>query len=228
LQALRNTGSPDEVSLSPATLVNVGLYTVPRAARQPDTTITLGTLDARFPNASTQIGDSLFNVHTINVDTFPTPRWYEIDTAGDGVLQSGIFFGTPLSDDFNASIVANDEKDVFVTWTSTKQPIREGPSYFPQIRTSGRLNTDPPNEISSGSVVFESPTFYTSPQWGNYSAITVDPSNPKCAWGVNQTVIPPVPPSAVRTWGTGIFRTCFQIEEEEEEAEGEEDEGEEE
>jgi hypothetical protein len=201
LRALTNSSRPDAAALSDPALVNVGFYTFPPDARQPGTTARLDTLDSRFQNASTQLGNSLFNVHTIDFSGFATPRWYEIDTGVTGVLQSGIFFATPISDDFNPSLTVNEHKDVFVTWSST-EAAREG-GFFPQIRASGRLSTDPPGEISPGSVIFESPTFYTQFRWGDYSAITVDPTFPKCAWGVNEKVESPA------VWGSFIFRTCF-------------------
>jgi len=78
---------------------------------------TLDTLDTRFVSASTQIGTSLFNVHTIALGTFPTPRWYELNVAARVVAQAGVFFGTGTSDDWNASIVVDDTRDVFVTWS---------------------------------------------------------------------------------------------------------------
>lgn len=205
LYALTNSSRPDAAAISGPTPVDVGLYTIPRRARQPDTTATLDTLDARFQNSSRQIGNSLFNVHTINYLDFPTPRWYEIDTAANSVIQRGVFFATASSDDFNPSITVNDDKDVFVTWSSTSaRTSREDDSgYYPQVRASGRLQTDPPNEIPAGSVIFQSPTFYLSGRWGDYSAITVDPTNSKCGWGVNEKVNTPT------VWGSRIFRSCF-------------------
>ncbi|HJY85488.1 MAG TPA: hypothetical protein VKE24_01510, partial [Candidatus Acidoferrales bacterium] len=131
--------------------------------------------------------------------------WYEIDIEAQSVIQSGIFFGASTSDDFNPSIGVNDNKDVFVTWSSTKSLDREGvPGYQAQVRASGRLSIDPPNEIPSGSAVFQSPTFHTLGRWGDYSAVTVDPSNPACAWGVNEK-------GETRSdrWGSFIFRACF-------------------
>src|SRR5262249_7229985 len=150
---------------------------------------TLDTLDTRFQNASTQRGTSLFNVHTINFSTFPTPRWYELDLANHAVVQSGLFFGTETSDDWNPSIVASDSNDVFVTWSSSNLGAGGGhPPYLPQVRASGRLSTDPSGVISPGVVVFESTVPYLSFRWGDYSAVTLDPNNASCAWGVNEKV----------------------------------------
>jgi hypothetical protein len=206
LSALTNTGDPDAVALGPTALVDVGLYNLAPRARQPGTSATLDTLDARFQNAGTQIGNSLFNVHTINFLGFATPRWYEIDTETSSVIQSGILFGATTSDDFNPSIRVNDNKDVFVTWSSTNQGSRTGdPGYQAQVRASGRLDSDPPGTISPGSVVFQSPTFQTLGRWGDYSAISVDPSNTACAWGINEKN-----QEVSNKWGSFIFRTCFQ------------------
>jgi len=192
--------------------VNVGLYNIPPNARQPGTSQVIDTLDARFQNASTQLDDSLFNVHTINVAGFATPRWYEIDTAATNVVQSGLFFTTATSDDFNPSITVNDDKDVSVTWSATDLGSRETGGFFPQIRASGRLHTDPSGVIPSGSLIFQSPTALTgnfdpslnAQRWGDYSAITVDPLALECTWGVNEKV------NAPAQWGSRIFRVCFE------------------
>ena len=167
---------------------------------------TLDTLDTRFVSASTQIGTSLFNVHTIALGTFPTPRWYELNVAARVVAQAGVFFGTGTSDDWNASIVVDDTRDVFVTWSSSNAfGSREGnPPYFPQVRTSARLSTDPAGVISSGVVVFESTLPYVNFRWGEYSATTLDPNGASCAWGVNEKV------NAATTWGSRFFSSCFE------------------
>jgi hypothetical protein len=204
---LTGAGDPATTKLADPFTIDVPTYGIPRSARQPGVSNTLDTLDTRFVNASTQIGTSLFNVHTIALETFPTPRWYELDLATPAVAQTGVFFGTDTSDDWNASIAVNDNSDVFVTWSSSNPVIsRDGnpPSYFAQVRTSGRLSTDPAGVIPSGVVVFESTTPYSIFRWGDYSAITLDPNNASCAWGVNEKI------NAVTTWGSRFFSSCLQ------------------
>jgi hypothetical protein len=212
LFALTNSSRPDATALSGPFFVNVGFYSIPPNARQPGTSAVIDTLDARFQNASTQLGNSLFNVHTINVAGFATPRWYEIDPTTSSIVQRGLFFTTATSDDFNPSITVNDDKDVSVTWSATDLGSRETGGFFPQIRASGRLNTDPPDVIPSGSLIFQSPVALTgnfdpdfnAQRWGDYSAITVDPLVSQCAWGVNEKV------NAPAQWGSRIFRVCFE------------------
>jgi hypothetical protein len=203
---LTGAGDPATTSLSDPYTILVPTYRLPRSAQQFGTFATLDTLDTRFVNASTQIGTSLYNVHTIALGSFATPRWYELDVAAHRVAQRGEFFGGETSDDWNASMVVNDTRDVFVTWTSSVAFGSRGgtPPYFAQVRTSGRLSTDPAGVIPSGLPVFQSTTPYFNFRWGDYSAITLDPNNASCAWGVNEKI------DSAFIWGSRFFSVCLQ------------------
>ena len=125
--------------------------------RSPGTTATLDTSDSRFVNAGTQIGNSLFQVHSINSGGFARCRFYEFDTVNIQVIQTGDFGRSSTSFDFNASIAANRRKDVFVTWSSTDVTNNVNA----EVRYSGRLHTDPLGVIPSpGSLLFGSDTYY--------------------------------------------------------------------
>ena len=183
------------------TNITVPAYAPPADAPQPGTAARLDTLDARFQNASTQVGDRLFNVHTVAVFSFATPQWYEFDTAADTVAFTGQFFASIVSQDFNPSIAANDAGDLFVTWTVTEPGTRLGGGLFPQVRFGGKRDADA--AIGPGTPLFTSPTFYNLGRWGDYSAVTVDPQNPDRAWIVNETVVNPT------TWSTRIGAIGF-------------------
>jgi hypothetical protein len=183
--------------------ITVPFYSAPADAPQPGTAARLDTLDARFQNAGTQVGDRLFQVHTVAVGSFATPQFYEFDTAANAITQSGQFFASIVSQDFNPSIAANDAGDVYVTWTVTEPGTRLGGGIFPQVRFGGRRDTDPPGVIGPGTALFTSPTFYNLGRWGDYSAVTVDPQNPDRAWIVNETVTNPT------TWSTRIGAIGF-------------------
>ncbi|HEY9074566.1 MAG TPA: hypothetical protein VIN67_10585, partial [Desulfobaccales bacterium] len=187
--------------------IAVPTFAIPPYALQYGTTMTLDTSDARFKNASTQIGNSLFQVHTINNNGFPTPKFYEFDTLNKSVIQSGTFFGSSTSDDFNASIAANRYKDVFVTWSSTDQTNKVNA----QVRFSGRLHSDPPGVISGGYKLYGSATYLSGEPsdwdssvqlWGTYSAVSLDPADPRgaTAWIVNEYIL------TNDNWGSRIGR----------------------
>ena len=163
--------------------ITVPSYSVPPSAHQPGTTKLLDTSDSRFVNASTQRGNDLWQTHTIALAGFPVPKFYRLDTSANTVSQSGFYFASATSDDFNASIAANDAGNCFVTWTSTDASVGSNA----QVRLSGKLSADA--GIAAGPNAFTSPTFYhpsadNPERWGDYSAVTIDPLGG--AWLVNE------------------------------------------
>jgi len=181
--------------------ITVPSYSVPPSAHQPGTTKLLDTSDSRFVNASTQSGNDLWQTHTIALGGFPAPKFYRLNTSTNTVSQSGFYFGSATSDDFNASIAANNAGNCFVTWTSTD--VSAGTNA--QVRLSGKFSADA--GISSGPTAFTSPTFYhpsanNLERWGTYSAVTTDPLNPANAWLVNEI-------EGGVIWGSRIVRFGF-------------------
>jgi len=182
MYALQNSGSPT-ISLTGPVDISVPAYAVPPPAPQPGTSQVLDTSDARFVNASTQVGDLLWQVHSIDVANLPTPRWYRISTPAASVLDSGLVFASQTSSDFNASIAANADSDVFLTWTS----VDAAGGINPQVRFAGCDHNDPGCVLGAGTDAFTSPSFFSDDRWGDYSAVTIDPTNPHRAWLVNET-----------------------------------------
>jgi hypothetical protein len=175
------------ISLTGPVSITVPSYSVPPDAHQSGTAKLLDTSDARFENASTQSGNDLWQTHTIALGSFPAPKFYRLDTSTNTISQSGFYFASGTSDDFNASIAANDSGDCFVTWSSTDSSAGKNA----QVRVSGKLSADA--GIAAGPAAFTSPTFYNASadnpeRWGDYSAVTVDPLNASSAWLVNEKV----------------------------------------
>ena len=183
--------------------ITVPSYSVPPDAHQPGTTKLLDTSDSRFVNASTQSGNDLWQTHTIALGGFPAPKFYRLNTSTNTVSQSGFYFASATSDDFNASIAANNAGNCFVTWTSTDASVGRNA----QVRLSGKLSADA--GIAAGPNAFTSPTFYNAsgdnPElWGAYSAVTTDPLNAADAWLVNETVT-----ASSAIWGSRIVHFGF-------------------
>lgn len=213
-----NTANAFQMSFSavPAS-VPVAAYSIPPSADQPLSADFLDTLDARFQNRSIQTGDSLFQTHAIATGSFATPRWYEIDTEGAGantIKQTGHFFEAANSDDWNPSIVANAQRDAFVTWSTT---VGAGAgTHNARMRMSGRAVTDPAGTIPAGIIIFTSavpynPSADTVERWGDYSYVDTDPVGqvfPFCAaneraWGYNEKI------NSATQWGSRYARLGF-------------------
>ena len=210
LYTLANSGGNPPALSGPAPIAVPAYSMPPNALQAPQPTIgfTLDTSDSRFVNASTQIGNSLFQVHAINSGGFARCRFYEFDTLNLKIIQSGDFGSSSTSYDFNAAIAANRHKDVFVTWTST-DPAN---NVNAEVRYSARLHTDPPGVIPSpGMLLFGSATYYSAvttsqeQRWGDYSAVSLDPADNRglTAWIVNERIL------SNGVWGSRIGRIGF-------------------
>jgi hypothetical protein len=213
LYAMRETARPEATSLTLQADVPVEGYRFPPDATQPGSVVTIDTLDARFVNASTQVGKLLYQVHTIAFGAQggpPTPKWYKIDIATNAALVQQFFYASETSNDWNASIAATARDEVFVTWSSD-EPGRLGTN--PEVRISGKQADDP--AIPPGTSVEVSPSPYTANQstgpvrWGDYSAVALDPIGTsgcepfRRAWIANQKAKEP------NVWGTTLARIGF-------------------
>jgi hypothetical protein len=200
LYTLTNSSRPNGIQLTGPVNIAVPAYSVPPSAPQPGTTARLDTLDGRFVNASTQSGNFLWQAHTVALGSFAAPKFYQINTATNALVQSAFFFGTTTSFDFNVSIAANSANDVFVTWTMTDPPR----GTQAQVRFSGfDHNNGTTYVLSPGIAAFTSPTSFNGGRWGDYSAVTVDPRNNRRAWLVNENVL------ANHDWGSRIVGIGF-------------------
>jgi len=197
------TNTSKGTTLTGPVSITVPSYLVPPSAHQPGTTKLLDTSDSRFVNASTQSGNDLWQSHTIALGGFPAPKFYRLNTSTNTVSQSGFYFASATSDDFNASIAANDAGDCFVTWTSTDASVGRNA----QVRLSGKLSAGA--GISAGPTASTSPTFYhpsadNPERWGDYSAVTTDPLNAANAWLVNEKIN-----AGGLLWGSRIVQFGF-------------------
>jgi hypothetical protein len=201
LYTLTNSGRPNMTQLSGPVNIAVPAYAAPPNAPQPGTDYFLPTLDCRFISASSQTGDVLWQVHTIDYLGYAAPRFYQINTATNTVVQSALFYATQTSYDFNASIAANGNNDIFVTWTMT-DPAR---GTYPQVRYSGfDHNNGPTVVLSPGAAAYTSPTWKQFNAWGYTSAVTIDPRYPRRAWLVNETA------RRNHDWGSRIAAIGFE------------------
>lgn len=205
IHTLKDSAYPATQTLT-SSAITVTAYDIPPDAPQPGTTATLDTLDGRFPSNSTQIfdhtdggSDRIFQVHTVNTSGYAMPRFYHLKIPTLSVMESRGFWVSATSHDFNASIAANNTKDMFVTWNSTDP----GAGKQAQIRVSGKLAGE--LDISAGNILKESATYYTGGRWGDHSSVHIDHNtvNMKKAWICNQYIL------SDHSWGTYIGRIDF-------------------
>jgi len=205
---LRNSSRAFAATLDAAT-ITVPAWSVPPPAAQPNSAATLDTLDARFQNASTQNGGMIWQTHTTAYVGYPAPLWYQLNGQTNTLVTSGRFFVFPGSYDWNPSIAANTSGDIFLNWSMTCPSASLGACPNGQLtvraRFSGKLAGDASVTGNAGGFGNSGANVYvqTDGRFGDYSAVTLDPTNPNMAWITNEVI------TSTSTWGSRIARIGF-------------------
>jgi hypothetical protein len=164
----------------------VPAYGIPPNAPQMGSGILIDTLDGRFVNENAQYGDHLWATHTTDDFGFATPRFYDFDTAGAGVntiKQSGDYFATGTSYDWNPSISAHTDGRAYINWSWSSTTA------FPQMAVGGRVAADPAGSVSAAAAAGSAGpiTANGSPsRWGDYSSVDFESSTGIVATAFNE------------------------------------------
>jgi len=152
----------------------------------------LDTLDGRFQNRSYQFGGVLWQTHA-ETNITATPRFYQLNTTLNTTLQTGEYFKTGTSSDFNPHIAANTANSAMVTWTSTDPAVGLNAAVMLGGRTSATsVNTMPVDATPvAGSTSCLADNFdpaFGHQRWGDYSAANLDPAQFGFFWVTNEKI----------------------------------------
>lgn len=165
--------------------VEVGPYTEPPTADQPESESDIDTLGRRLMNADYNDG-SLWTAHTVGAPgtdgEVAAIRWYEIDVASRQLIQSGVY-GEPDKSYFIPTVGSDGDTTVLVHNVS-------GPDTFVRMDVAGRTADFTPGEIEDSVVVQEGESRYDAleesvERWGDYNGVSVDPRTGNF-WTVSQ------------------------------------------
>ena len=179
------------------TLTTGPSYTIPAwtaapAAPQPGSTATLDTLDGRFQSQSLQSRGFIWNIHAENNSGRSAIRWFELATASGTVIHNPIFQTSAIDDLFNPSITTGSGLQGAPGFINASRTIPSTPTTGnPAMVVFYGLNNDATAANWTASLVGTSTTVYSgcNPcRWGDYSTVTVDPTNSGTAWAFNQLV----------------------------------------
>jgi hypothetical protein len=220
LYAMRDSSRPNVTTLfGPYSVSGVPAFAIPPSVVQPSPcgggSNAIDSGDNRFNNASTQDGDKLYQVHTVALGGFSAPRYYIISglsSFSPTVAETGTFFATGTSYDFNASIGEDNSGEMVMTWSVTDPAL----STNAQVKFVGKQAGDPIISGTGGGqgVLLTSGACITGnfdsrfglQRWGDYSQVTPDPSTLTTArkfWMVNETIV------NSSTWGSEFGSVHF-------------------
>src|SRR5438105_12529906 len=145
---------------------------------------------------------SLIVNHSVSVRNVVGVRWYEIrDPGGMAVLAQQ---GTYAPDDgyrWMASAAVDRAGNIGLGFSLSS------PNTLPAIAYTGPLASDPPGEMGQGEGVAASSggSQSSSLRWGDYSSMSVDPTDECTFWYTNEYI----PADGVFNWRTRVF--SFQL-----------------
>ncbi len=188
-----NSGATN-ATLSPSTNILVEAYTTPVDAAQPDGTSTLADNDARFSARVYTVGGVIYAVHNTELNGRAAIRWYRLSAANYALLESGTIADADLDLIF-PSIAANANGVVVIACNgSSAAPNAFISSYAYVGQTVNGVTTFGNSTLlAAGSVnyhdIYEQLEFTVDSRWGDYSTVSVDPSDPNRFWTIQMIPI---------------------------------------
>jgi hypothetical protein len=186
-----NPGATNAV-LAPAVNIFVDAYTTPLNATQPDGTATLADNDTRFSARVYTVGGVIFAVHNIEVNGRAAVRWYRFNAANYALLESGTIADTNL-DLFFPSIAANANGVVVIACNGCSLDTFVSAYAYAGQTVNGVTAFGSSLLLASSSVNYHdlAEQLGTADQsrWGDYSAVSVDPSDPARFWTIQMLPI---------------------------------------
>ncbi len=167
-----------------------------RCIPQPGTTLKLESLSDRlmFRVQYRNFGSyqTLVTSHSVNADGLGNAgmRWYELRSSGTGlwtIYQQGTYAPNTTSR-WMGSAAMNAQGDIALGYTAS-----DAVSVYPSVRYTGRRASDTPGlmTIPEQTVVngAASQTNSSYGRWGDYSGMTVDPSDDITFWYTNEYIL---------------------------------------
>jgi len=207
--AISNAGGPGGAVLGAPASIAVPSYFVPINPPQPDPAANdLDDGDARFSAMVRQVGSVIYAVHGVEANPLKDTngfwsgqaaiRWYKINAADHSIIQSGTL-SDPVRHYFFPSIAANADGTVVIGCNGCGTNSLVSSYAFVGETVSGVTTFGPPLLLKGGSASYK----YTQPsygasRWGDYSATSVDPTDPTRFWTIQMV------PSAPQVYFTQI------------------------
>ena len=212
--AVENVTSNTNASLTDATWIPVAPYMVPDNSDfgsplltplQPDGTSQLQANDARFCAKVYAVKGVIYAVHNTEYNGHLAIRWYRINAATHALLEMGTITYQDL-DLFFPSIAVNTNGVIVIGCNGSSGSSFVSSYAFVGAVNGGTTTFDGPYLLQSGAVSYhgddeleasllDMPAFS---RWGDYSATSVDPSDPNIFWTIQ------IYPSDTDVWSTQI------------------------
>jgi len=145
--------------------------------------------------------------HTVRIADYQSGiRWYELRrTSGDWSMYQQSTYAPDSNSRWMGSMALDSAGNIALGYSVS------GPGLFPSVRYTGRMKNDPLGQMTiAEQSIIEGGGAQTHPastyaRWGDYSSMTIDPSNPSIFWYTQQYY----PVTADYDWHTRISSFTF-------------------
>lgn len=209
-----NAGNPANPTFNSATTFNPQATFWPDVARQPNANLPLDPVDDRFGAVTYQVGDLIYAVHAISVDSSGNAADPNFNTTTDGIrltifsdslnsiVKEATWFNTSF-DYIDPSICANAAGDFVIGFTRTGPSSNAGayavPGRIDPANTAAGITFGMELQLQAGLVGNYQGIGEPLPlRWGDYSATSLDPVNQTAFWTIQEYA------KGTSSWGTQI------------------------
>ena len=200
----------DVLSDSPTytfTDVPVAFYGIPPNAPQPGGgSINVSQIGNRIMNAVMRNGQLLTD-HTVAVGSAAAVRWYQIDTTGATpvVVQTGTINQGPGVYTYYPAIEVNSQGDLGLTF------MESSATEYGSMYVTGRSASDPAGTLQTPVLAWAGSNRYTGTRAGDYSGISVDPTDGVSFWAANEYMGTPLWDTGIATFGVSPAGTSSAL-----------------
>lgn len=168
----------------------------------------LDSIDGRFQDASTQVGNFLYNIHTRSDNGGDAAlSYYKINTSTNA-LDATCFF-TGGGDDINPSISANSFGDIFFNWTVTRRTAAQAvEAVAAGIEAASAVCPPFLLPYGSGPEYNNNNGVEETHRWGDYSSVYLK-NNVRRALVVNEIVAPSGGTGTGTVWTSKVAEVRF-------------------
>ena len=206
---ISNASGPGAAVIGAPASIPIPAYFVPINPPQPDPAANdLDDGDARISAIVRQVGNVIYAVHAVEANAHldtntnwtgqAAIRWYKINAADRSIIQSGTL-SDPVLHYFFPSIAANADGTVVIGCNGCSTNSFVSSYAFVGETVNGVTTFGPPLLLEAGSASYkDTQPSYGATRWGDYSATSVDPTDPTRFWTIQMV------PSAPQVYFTQI------------------------
>ncbi len=195
--SIQNGAVPGGATLTRPETLSVPPYRIPPNPLQPDGSSNLDDGDARFSATVYRIGDILYSVHSTEVSNRAAVQWFRINATNLAVIQTGIIADTNL-ELFFPSIAANPSGTVVIACNGSSSNSFVSSYALIGETVNGVVTFGDLQLLKAGTASYQNTDSTGVSRWGDYSAASVDPTDPNRFWTIQMY------PSSPSAWSTQI------------------------